>query len=512
MATRSLYIIIIVLIGSAPSFSQPMQNWCGTIGEYQQALVERLERNKAALHNSPVAFRDIQYVPITFHLIAKSDGSGMVPKQRVLDQLCLLNEDYADLNIQFYLRDGFNYLLNDELYENHSANTTLLNLSTDDQAINIFLPQDADPPNQVGQGVVLGYYSPAQDWLVIDKDEIGKDGLTFTHEMGHYFSLLHPFSGWEPEPWDLGTHGAEVELVVAPDGQTLVELANGNNCNSAGDRVCDTPADYLFGFGWDNCNFNQSVFDRSGTPLNPDEKLWMNYFFNCDEDDYYYTDMQQQLILQDLESDRRAHLRNGTTPSTTPITETPEGIAPINDEKINIYNAVNISWSEVPGASNYLLQIARLPTFSTPVVIYDEVINGTSHTIEILEPNIKYFWRVRPFSAYRTCTDFSGVYSFDTGEDATTQSNDLVTAFIVEQNPVENRSNINVFVQATEAFTGKLSLYNMAGQEVSTFGDRDFQLGENRLQLMPGSLPNGIYLLVFDTSAGLMTRKILIKS
>ena len=98
----------------------------------------------------------------------------MVLQERVLLQLCLLNEYFEELNIQFYIKDGFNYILNDQAYEEHSSATNVLSFHKRDDALNIFIPEDANPPNQNGPGVVLGYYDPVNDWLVIDKGEIGK--------------------------------------------------------------------------------------------------------------------------------------------------------------------------------------------------------------------------------------------------------------------------------------------------------------------------------------------------
>lgn len=484
--------------------------WCGTSVSDQLQILERLDRNKAAMHEQAVVFRDFQYVPIKFHLVGRTDSSGMVAKDRVLRMLCLLNEDFAPLNIQFYIKDGFSLIYNDDIFEDHGNNTDFLRLVKDENALNIFLPEDADPPNQTGLGQILGYYSPSQDWLVIDKSEVGKDDLTIPHEVGHFFGLAHPFVGWEPEPWEESIHGNPVDRTISPDGQTIVELANGNNCASAGDRVCDTPADYLFGFGWNSCNFTPAVRDRFGDLLNPDELLWMNYFFGCDPDDYYFSDMQQQLIQQDLDSEERDFLKTGFQPNATAITELPTALAPATDETVSFFNSVNLSWSEVAGADAYLLQVALLPTFTT-LTVYDELVTGNAQIINTLEPGRTYYWRVRPIQFHQSCTGFSEIFVFKTGDDKSTQGNDLVSAFEIAQNPVRSNQNLELTIQSNAAFNGSLRLYGVNGQVAQEYGKIDFPIGESAYTLPLGDLTTGIYFLALDTEAGVLIKRLLVR-
>ena len=501
----------IFLLTSFIAVSQENILWCGTTGHHQSIIMERLTENKVALHQAPVAFRDIQYVPVKFHLMAKDDGSSMVPKERVLQLLCLLNEDFEALNMQFYIKDGFNYILNTLAYEEHSSNLEVLSFHKRNDALNIFIPEDANPPNQSGPGVVLGYYDPSNDWLVIDKGEIGKSGITVPHEMGHFFSLPHPFIGWEDEPWDADIHGELVTQQTSPDGQTPVELADGSNCENAGDEICDTAADYLFGFGWDNCNFTPTVRDRNGNELDPDEKLWMNYFFGCNDEDYYFTDMQQQLISQDLNSNRRAYLRPGYTPNLNIVTDVPTPLFPIEEEALPFYNSVNLSWSEADNADAYLLQIALLPTFSGALMVYNEVVNGNNQIVESLDSSRTYFWRVLPFNELYTCTSYSTTGSFKTGTERSTLSNELIGAFELLKNPVSTHEPIRISIQSNADFEGNLKLYNMNGQEVRQYGKLSFSRGTtNTYEFPTDNIATGIHFLCLDTGSDILYKKVLI--
>jgi hypothetical protein len=81
--------------------------------------------------------------------------------------------------------------------------------------------------------------------------------------LGHYFDLDHTFSG---------------------EG---IELANGSNCSTAGDGICDTPADpyvdtepvsdYVDG----NCIFISKKKDVNGQFYDPDVSNIMGYYQQC---------------------------------------------------------------------------------------------------------------------------------------------------------------------------------------------------------------------------------------
>lgn len=503
---------VAAFLGQHAYAQQHNHKWCGISREDAAIIQQRLRENKAALQNQPVITRDIRYVPVKFHLIAKTDGTGMVAKNKVLDQLCILNEEYAELGLQFYIKGGFNYIYNNTAYSNHQATTnTIMTFQRDNTAINIYIPESASSPDQPGPGVVLGYYSPFKDWLVIAKSEVGKAGLTFPHEMGHFFSLNHPFLGWDHEQWEQAEHGNPVMMTVAPDGVTPVELANGSNCETAGDEVCDTPADYLFGFGWDDCNFTTQVRDRNNELLNPDERLWMNYFFGCNVDDYYFTDMQQQLILQDYFSSRRNYIRSNFTPTLTEITEKPNLEYPANTEELGFFNSVELDWAAVPGAEAYLLQISLVPTFpSSSLTVYDEVVYGDSKVITTLDANRTYYWRVRPFSAYRTCTEFSSIFSFKTGSLVSSRENELVELFNVSPNPASSGQELTVGIRSGSTFEGRLTMFSITGQLVRDYGKAAVQTGANTFSLPLSGLDAGVYLLALDTEKGKLYQRVVV--
>ncbi|ABG59857.1 M12 family metallo-peptidase [Cytophaga hutchinsonii] len=79
------------------------------------------------------------------------------------------------------------------------------------------------------------------------------------HELGHYFGLAHTFDN------------------------TVPELANGSNCATAGDKICDTPADpYVMGEETSDymigCEFNSLKRDANGDTYSPDVSNIMSYY------------------------------------------------------------------------------------------------------------------------------------------------------------------------------------------------------------------------------------------
>lgn len=89
------------------------------------------------------------------------------------------------------------------------------------------------------------------------------NSITIAHELGHYFSLLHTFNGY-------GT-----------------ELANGSNCKTAGDLICDTPGDPFYEgdpvseYVDKNCVFFSTKKDANGQYYDPDVSNIMSYYTSC---------------------------------------------------------------------------------------------------------------------------------------------------------------------------------------------------------------------------------------
>ncbi len=473
---------------------QAQHHYCGTTGEDLRLLEQRLMDNKRALQEGLIVNRnETRYVPVKFHLIGETNGEGRVRINRVLNQLCALNEDFEPHGIQFYIKDGLNYIYNDQAFNNHiSVENSILSQNRDQNAMNIFIPKDANVGSGSG-GVVLGYYNIPRDWVVIGKPEMGASSITVPHEVGHFFSLLHPFNGWEGQAWDPDLHGNPVTQTLAPDGFTRVEVVDGSNCDFAADRLCDTPPNYGFGLGWPDCDFTEEVQDRNGDVLDPDEKLFMDYFFGCSRTEYYFSEDQVNAMHADYDHPSRAYIRSSYIPNQDEITAEPQLNSPEQGATLTVFDQVTFNWDAVDGATAYNIQVAQEPSFTSPV--YDEVVTGTSVNVTNLEPTRLHFWRVRPFNEYYTCTNFSDFQVFTTGTLSGTTDPGFAQTFEASPNPIKPGQPIQLRIVLEHSAEAQFNLYTAAGQRVQRLGTRQLRTGENRFQLPLSGLKSGACLL-----------------
>ncbi len=479
-------------------------------GEWDEILTERLLRNKQALDENPLQFRNTVYVPIRFHMVANNSGFGRVTHAQVLDLLCRLNQDFAGMNMQFYIKALSENINNTAIYSTQYTAGTVMNLMRDNAAMNVWIvdvaagspPSPNDPP-----GTTLGYYSPARDWIVIRRDQANSSAVTMAHEVGHFFSLKHTHNGWDSQPYSAATHGTPAPA-TSPGG-VATERQDGSNCNTAGDFICDTPPDYN-GLGFNGCDYNIAQ-DPSGVPINPDEQLFMSYFLSCVRNDYYFSPTQENLMIADYNHSSRNYLRNNAvTPNLTEITQVPTPNFPINNQFTPGFNSVTFNWTAVTGADFYLLEIDVAQSFSSnPIRIV--VPNANSHTVTTLEANRTYFWRVRPYNAYRTCAPFSPVAQFRTNS-MVVSTNDItdLDSWTIVPNPVALESVFQVSLRANKGFEGIFTLYNPAGQVVRRLGAYRIQGGENTLDFNTAPLQPGLYILALDHEGGREVRRIVV--
>jgi len=455
---------------------------CGNVAS--QIDIDRLLANRTAFENGiSVRNNESIYIPVTFHIVAKSDGTGGVTEDLVMQQLCSLNEDYASLDITFYLKDKtFNYINSTGLYNDPTSSSSGIKMNLEKNnagknSVNIFICVSADTGSQ---GVTLGYYDPNRDLIVMRKSEVNGSSSTLAHEAGHFFSLLHVFNGWDFEPWQESEHGIPVSSQFSPGG-ILNELADGSNCATAGDYLCDTPADYNLGFGWSGCStYGGGCEDVTGEALDPQEDNYMSYFIGCSE--YVFSEMQGEMMIADYNSPGRNFLKVGYTPN---VEETTEAVllSPTPDEQLPNYNDIKLDWESAPNAIGYVVSLKQ---FTTEIRFFVE---SSSVILTDLKADKNYNWRIMPVTEVGGCVNFTDYQKFRTGLIISNEATELTDVTLVST-LLEN-SNL-VFNSSTNE-NMRIALYDISGNLLAN-KSQYFTSGTNQVELNT-DLTNGMYFV-----------------
>ena len=229
------------------------QDDCGTIPTQQQ--IDYLNQTRNARKNwnqskSPLL------IPIQNHVVRETDSTGGLTIVDISFVMNTLNTYYINSNIQFYECASINYINNSTYFDFDQSQEAAIRAANDvTNVINIYYFNSITSSSGSS---LCGYTSfpPGPDRVMM-KNSCAINGSTIVHELGHYLSLYH-------------THGPT-------NTGTTTELVNGSNCSSAGDDLCDTPADPNLSGLVSACQYTGTALDANGQSYVPDPTNIMSY-------------------------------------------------------------------------------------------------------------------------------------------------------------------------------------------------------------------------------------------
>ncbi|MBC7391356.1 MAG: T9SS type A sorting domain-containing protein [Opitutaceae bacterium] len=211
-----------------------------------------------ALVTSNRRMEALNIVPLKLH-IEKIINKESISINDFYSTLVEVNKKFLATNVRFVVCDEIDYFTEDPLTMDDNSVTSL----------------DIYFVAETGDACGLATVGPIGNGAVTINNNCVTVN-TISHELGHYFNLNHTFE--------------------TRDG---IELVNSSNCKTAGDLICDTPADPKDIKIDQSCNYAGNMVDPNGQLYKPDTKNFMSYFGHCTE---RFTVEQQNRMRQYLDS------------------------------------------------------------------------------------------------------------------------------------------------------------------------------------------------------------------
>lgn len=418
-----LLILLSLVCFAAPQLKA--QEFCAT--EMPEEMITWLREYKAANPGAPSLKRtsNYTYLPVKFHIVGNDQGGSYYNFNTLLDAFATLNTQYAPYGWQFYIYEDINYINNQDLnIHNGNSFRNRINSESVKDVVNMFFVDDPSGAcgYYAGFGGPRGDNGQRQGYIAIQDGQCAlSDNSTIAHEIGHFFSLPHTFSGWEGRS-------------PSANARSTDEKVDGSNCGFAGDFFCDTPADYISD-RW-QCPYTPGKTDFNGDQYQVDGTLYMSY--SNDECTGRFS-AEQVDAMQSYLSTTRSYMLGIAYPGYLAVEDTTDAVLPVANAQNVPANFANLKWSRIPNATSYYLEL-RFDSPS-PLILLDTVISDTSLILTDLLPFRGYKYRVRAFNPWSTGSPMTPFRIFSTGD-------------TISMKPVINIEQIS----CSEAFDGAIQV------------------------------------------------------
>jgi len=473
-------------------WGQQWESPCGTPDIHSERLQEwQAQRGQiASLRNE-----DPIYVKMKVHIVGDDNGEGFYRLSNLLTSVCKLNEDMAPAGIYMEMDLDINYISSSR-YNVHDFSTgaQMMSQYNEPGKVNCYIV--ADPAGN------CGYFSPSRDAVALRKSCLGEASATWSHELGHFFSLPHTFSGWEGTMYEEG----QVAPVRIGNRNRLVELADSSNCRIAGDGFCDTKADYL-SYRWTCVNGLSPIVltDPDSVNFRAVGENIMSY--SNDVCQRIFSEEQADAMRFDITAGRVNHISSNEIPD--PIDFESEDFEAMQgyDEEPMQYDDATIRWKSIEGADAYVVELTRVLPFST-APSFEFLTTDTVLNFDFLDIDFFYDWEVYPFHPGDACAPSSGKNRFLATQLSSDETVVSKTQMQVFPNPVVSGSTVQLIYQMKNAGTIDLDLLDNKGKLIQNKRVNGFS-GSNRLQIQAPQT-SGLYFIRLTTAQEIQTKKVIV--
>ncbi|MFK7948281.1 MAG: T9SS type A sorting domain-containing protein [Saprospiraceae bacterium] len=482
--------------GTAPVKSEWLKNY-----QKNPSAFAEYSRNQTTL-----------YPAMTLHIVGSDDGTGYVSYIDLLDGFCGLNMDMEQADIHFFIHGDMHFIDSSGWY-NHSTvleGADMMFANNVDSTLNCYIV--GNPAGNAG-------YNLPYAGIAMSKGSAGNiNSNTWAHEVGHNFSIQHPFLGWEGDTYNYNTPTPTTvtydytyfkdTLIIDTTiiDTAFVELVDGSNCTFAADGFCDTPPDYLS--TGSNCNAQGLSLtlqkDPNGVDFRSDVTNIMTY--GNDACGSNFTPEQIAAMRAYLQTVRSPYLGVDSNPIIAEISNAPNQVSPAASG-VEQFDFVELEWNTVTNATHYAVQVSRFPSFL--LLEYNAITTDTTALITSLQNNRSYYWRVKAFNQGYTCAPTSPTVSFQTENLVRTENIESVERFGIYPTIIENGQNLTVEITTRKRFETQLRIFNIAGQQMLN-QPFNVNIGKNQEIITLPNLAGGTYIVQIQTEEGMINEKIVV--
>jgi hypothetical protein len=248
---KHILIIIAVISLLSPNI-RAQDNACGTVVSQAQVTLESGINLVSIKPNESVSQLNTE-LSVTVYVIKNETGVEGIDAAAINAAFDKLNTAFAPIKLKFRVCNTI--FINNYQFNSINASQNAMDLTTQYNARNTINLYFASSLVDKEGNLVPGFtYMPADlmDFIFLDKDYIA--GNEIIHQFGHFLGLYH-------------THETIFEA----------ELVGDANCQTSGDRCCDTPADPIITGAIDNkCDYTGSVKDSKSNFYIPSTNNYMS--------------------------------------------------------------------------------------------------------------------------------------------------------------------------------------------------------------------------------------------